>query len=397
MERQCPWHPFRLPGLCGLRGTSCVLMVVTLLIVLPLFWWDIQQAKTSKNQTHHEKRSYSFQSDGWCSQKMCRWIGAGQNRQVNVTCKVGEDCIIKLDQCQVADCQEQNNNQEPHVLGTYLAKSQERDCHNRIREATIVRMTRSEKNCVANGCNPVLFTLKNPGCANETVTVITLNSQGQATGVFVILVLGNNQTAPDWFTKSDVEHKSNLTLRDKLAIETGFNDENEWIKWMEYTVKNNGQSNCIACAKARPLLGIVPFTVKSENDLTCMIQAFDMNHKPNNELCKALRTMFPSIRCIGTPPGVQVYPGNYTCFLKRGGGWHLGRLGTSYCHITHNVTTDSGAFKTSWFKNHTAMRADLWWMCGDKKLRPKLPVDWQGAATLAFLHVSSFRPRVTSH
>ena len=29
-----PWHPFRLPGLCGLRGTTCVFLTLSLIVVI---------------------------------------------------------------------------------------------------------------------------------------------------------------------------------------------------------------------------------------------------------------------------------------------------------------------------------------------------------------------------
>lgn len=34
--RPRPWHPFRHPGFCGLRGTTCIISFIALIIVLPL-------------------------------------------------------------------------------------------------------------------------------------------------------------------------------------------------------------------------------------------------------------------------------------------------------------------------------------------------------------------------
>lgn len=39
-----PWHPFRHPGFCGLRGTVCFLLTLTVLIVIPLLWLEAQHA-----------------------------------------------------------------------------------------------------------------------------------------------------------------------------------------------------------------------------------------------------------------------------------------------------------------------------------------------------------------
>ena len=47
-----------------------------------------------------------------------------------------------------------------------------------------------------------------------------------------------------------------------------------------------------------------------------------------------------------------------------------------------NVTQDSGNYWTLWFPYHTSMRAHLWWLCGDMKLRPRLPSAWHGSCTL---------------
>lgn len=38
MEGGRPWHPFRHPGLCGLRGTLCFFFVFTLIFVLPFLF-----------------------------------------------------------------------------------------------------------------------------------------------------------------------------------------------------------------------------------------------------------------------------------------------------------------------------------------------------------------------
>lgn len=50
MERSRPWHPFRHPGLCGLRGTMCSLFIITCIIVLPLL---LLRRTPSLNSTMH--------------------------------------------------------------------------------------------------------------------------------------------------------------------------------------------------------------------------------------------------------------------------------------------------------------------------------------------------------
>lgn len=59
MERPRPWHPFRLPGLCGLRGIIFCLALATLIIVLPLWWLYLEEPHdpdTLCNTTHTVKR-----------------------------------------------------------------------------------------------------------------------------------------------------------------------------------------------------------------------------------------------------------------------------------------------------------------------------------------------------
>jgi len=44
-RRRRPWHPFHQPGLCGLRGTMCVLIIITLVFVVPFIWEEAQKMK----------------------------------------------------------------------------------------------------------------------------------------------------------------------------------------------------------------------------------------------------------------------------------------------------------------------------------------------------------------
>ena len=46
-----------------------------------------------------------------------------------------------------------------------------------------------------------------------------------------------------------------------------------------YTARQNGQSNCLACAKARQQLGTVPFKLTDEKDpagLQCVLKLFEI-------------------------------------------------------------------------------------------------------------------------
>uniref|UniRef100_A0A3B4VN67 Uncharacterized protein n=1 Tax=Seriola dumerili TaxID=41447 RepID=A0A3B4VN67_SERDU len=89
---------------------------------------------------------------------------------------------------------------------------------------------------------------------------------------------------------------TNATIMDKVAIETGFVETNEWLRWLIYTAQNNkpNTTNCLACAAARPGLGTVPFPLNQNDDpdgFQCMIRLFN---SPNpSEDCTTLHYLFP--------------------------------------------------------------------------------------------------------
>ncbi|XP_058472484.1 uncharacterized protein LOC131445815 [Solea solea] len=66
MDRNRPWHPFRHPGLCGIRGTMCCFLFLTLIIVLPILFFlgpqliphSLDANTSNTNQlVHHLKRT----------------------------------------------------------------------------------------------------------------------------------------------------------------------------------------------------------------------------------------------------------------------------------------------------------------------------------------------------
>uniref|UniRef100_A0A3Q3WSJ8 Uncharacterized protein n=1 Tax=Mola mola TaxID=94237 RepID=A0A3Q3WSJ8_MOLML len=146
------------------------------------------------------------------------------------------------------------------------------------------------------------------------------------------------------------------------ALETGYTERNEWLAWMMYTAKQNGQSNCVACAKARPQLGTAPFKLSDDTDpksLQCVLQLFNGAFVPENETCKTLALLFSPVKKTDVPPSVMVYKGNYTCFSRHGVGQKLLAFPSDYCQTT--IVTH------------------------DMKLRPKLPAQWQGSCALTQL------------
>lgn len=49
---QRPWHPFRWQGMCGLRGTTCILMTITAIIVSVIFLKGVEKIKHNDTIPH---------------------------------------------------------------------------------------------------------------------------------------------------------------------------------------------------------------------------------------------------------------------------------------------------------------------------------------------------------
>uniref|UniRef100_A0A3B4WU22 Uncharacterized protein n=1 Tax=Seriola lalandi dorsalis TaxID=1841481 RepID=A0A3B4WU22_SERLL len=93
----------------------------------------------------------------------------------------------------------------------------------------------------------------------------------------------------------------------KLALENGYNDKNELLEWVQYEALTTGKSNCLACAKARPVLGTVPFRLSDSSDpagLQCAVKLFKAGVHPNDDKCKTLELLFPVVKSPDTPPSV---------------------------------------------------------------------------------------------
>lgn len=51
MERPRPWHPFRHPGFCGIRGTVSIIILLTFLFTGPILWWEKRNTETESALT----------------------------------------------------------------------------------------------------------------------------------------------------------------------------------------------------------------------------------------------------------------------------------------------------------------------------------------------------------
>ncbi|XP_062856661.1 uncharacterized protein LOC134319419 [Trichomycterus rosablanca] len=248
--------------------------------------------------------------------------------------------------------------------------------------------------CEDEKCNPLILTLKDPIPGDSRYLVLGICRAGEdALGPIRLLVIpkpkittnsvtnsGSNPTAPPLPKPSVklVKIVNITTLVDTFAVETGFEDRNEWLNWMLYTAKHANQSNCYACSSARPHLGTVPLPFNRDNDLSglkCIVSLFS-NLEGRDDNCAAVHYLYPIVEVRVTPPIYAPYPGNYPCFEKAKGEVSVGQL--SWCGDTVNVGNDTGGFKDVWFTNQTVGRADIWWMCAPRQLRSKLPASWRG-------------------
>ncbi|XP_040203755.1 uncharacterized protein LOC120935761 [Rana temporaria] len=193
---------------------------------------------------------------------------------------------------------------------------------------------------------------------------------------------------------------TNLTVEDAIALETGYQEKNEWLEWLRYTVKTLKKENCLVCAGARPHLATVPFPLDYNTDpegLKCMLRLYNKSYKPEiNSTCHTLSLLFPPVQRPQIPPAVATYPGNFTCFALPGNSsaMDLGSLPDDCC--AERINKEHG----DWVE-HDIQRADVWWMCGDKKLRARVPANARGDCAMVQLvmplRILSEHPWTKSH
>uniref|UniRef100_A0A8D0FS58 Uncharacterized protein n=1 Tax=Strix occidentalis caurina TaxID=311401 RepID=A0A8D0FS58_STROC len=178
-------------------------------------------------------------------------------------------------------------------------------------------------------------------------------------------------------------------LKQTFEIETGYGDTNAWVEWIKYTVQSLNHSNCYVCATGRPTAQVVPFPLGWTQDprgMRCMIALYQEKAAWGNETCKSLALLFPAVqnKDVKIPPTFSTVSGNHTACLSRQGGKATRFVGEfNLCTKTLNVTNDGAG-------NYSALsipRADLWWYCGGKILRPILPADWRGTCAIVQLAI----------
>lgn len=186
---------------------------------------------------------------------------------------------------------------------------------------------------------------------------------------------GSNPLLPHISRLSGIIAISNPTYEDTMAVETGFSDVNLWLEWMRFTANQHNKSNCYVCGAARPHLGTVPLNLPEEVE-ECFLSLFT-NTTTNKTDCQEWKDKYPILTKTPRPgEGMEIYPGNYTCYNGSENGKELGTLGPEYCARYSNITADK-------LQNMTQSIGDVFWICGDMKIRSRMTGQWKGECALA--------------
>nr|XP_012308563.1 uncharacterized protein LOC105717776 [Aotus nancymaae] len=259
-------------------------------------------------------------------------------------------------------------------------------------------------NCQYNECNPVQISITIPTLQDSSPTLNRLYAMGadvtgkDPIGVFQLDFIAPppamsppptssqsaNQTVisfpPNDRTKVAIVEVKNL--QQTLAIETGYQDVNAWMEWIEYSVRTLNKSDCYVCARGRPEAQIVPFPLGWSSDqvgMSCMVALFQDPTAWGNEFCRALSLLFPEVQhSAGQLPRAIQHPSpdtNFTSCLSRQGEnlAFFGDLkGCSEVKPFQELTNQSALVHP---------RADVWWYCGGHLL-DTLPSNWSGTCAL---------------
>lgn len=166
---------------------------------------------------------------------------------------------------------------------------------------------------------------------------------------------------------------SNPSFDDVITIEIGLSDRNLWLEWMKFIADKHNQSDCYVCSNARPHLGTVSLNIPIDQE-QCFLSLYSNTHS-NDTKCESWKREYPILSKNPNPGNtITIYPGNYTCYVSNlSTGRNLGKFPPGYCSKKRNT----------YVGNHTRSLGDIYWVCGDMKLRTKLDTPWKGECALA--------------
>ncbi|KAM5135086.1 LOW QUALITY PROTEIN: uncharacterized protein ACMZJ9_017691 [Mantella aurantiaca] len=175
----------------------------------------------------------------------------------------------------------------------------------------------------------------------------------------------------------DMRAIADPTFEDTMAVETGSSGVNFWLEWMRYSARQHNKSNCYVCGQARPHLGTVPLTIPAEGE-ECFLSLYT-NTNTNHSACENWKQKYPILmKHSKLTDDITIYQGNYTCYSNyEGKGRFMGNFTESYDCFRYSSVS---AVLT---QNQTRSLGDIYWICGDRKIRPRLEGRWTGQCTLA--------------
>ena len=280
--RRHPWHPFRNTGRV-LRGTSACLIVVSIMIVSPILWWEAQSrpgltngqnvtltnktrtglaATTTHTQHHRTRRSVEFTTklqlnftEGLTSSvtiDLCDIIACTEDQKQGTTdiiyiCETYMDTRYAFTQHQFCDSWSYviTNTGNDWGYTPPLTNPSSRSRKNRL---TVIKQLDTHQ-CSGGSCNPLVITLKDPQISDTSMYVLAVDMTGKdKMGHFYINVQRNGTPTVKTPTDSHVTQLTGLTQDQVLAMETGFGDTNVWVAWMRYTAMQKKRSNCVICS-----------------------------------------------------------------------------------------------------------------------------------------------------
>jgi hypothetical protein len=176
-----------------------------------------------------------------------------------------------------------------------------------------------------------------------------------------------------------VVHPNGGTHEEYWEVKTGELDQNMWLKWMNYTARAQGKTNCIICAAGRPSLTTAPARITPHNSpqgFVCLLELFVDGHIPGCSIAikSRLNNMYPQTPIRSIPPRFEVnLTPDYHCITGRGTGRKVGSFPLDSCNTTREIKLLS---------NMTRARSDIWWFCGGQILRGVLPFEFSGTCAI---------------
>ncbi|XP_075453074.1 uncharacterized protein LOC142493251 [Ascaphus truei] len=236
------------------------------------------------------------------------------------------------------------------------------------------------------------LTIENPSPGDAGVYVLGNWMKGGIRGVYGKFRIQDMYNSKDWqmSQKSPKIEKNPMAPRiqtfqgmiatagpsfqDTMAIGTGFSDTNLWLEWIKYTTQKYNKSNCYVCAAARPHLGTVPLNIPI-NAEECFISLYT-NTSTNHSQCEDWKQKYSLTTETPKPgEGITVYKGNYTCYESLQGNRFLGNFSQGYCDTFSKIPSIK-------LQNQVQSLGDIYWICGDLKLRTRLEGNWTGQCAL---------------